>query len=63
MPIRVKGDSIWNFDIKPTDGAAIFAYLVKGVNFQASEIKRERCKMNWRWRDLNPNLLGGSSEF
>ena len=42
----IEGDRISNFHISPTDGATIF-----GV----SEIKR-------RWKDLNPDLLSGSSE-
>ena len=30
-------DRIWNFDIKPTDGTTIFAYLWKGENFELRE--------------------------
>ena len=28
-----EGDRIWNFDVKPTDGATIFDYLGKGGGY------------------------------
>ena len=52
----MKDQKVWNFDIKPTDGATIFAYLGKigDLNIFVTEIKSERWKIQRIWRDLNP---------